>query len=65
MPKTINAVEKAYNPTVASYMVHEREITTLYKDWKHRNNSAQHLASTKQIIIKFYNIASHSYYTNM
>ena len=32
--------KKAYNPTVASYMVHEREITTLYKDWKHRNNSA-------------------------
>ena len=23
-------LKKAYNPTVASYMVHEREITTLY-----------------------------------
>ena len=41
MPKTIDAVEKAYNPAVeGALLALEGEITTLFKDWKHRNSSA-------------------------
>ena len=59
--------KKAYNPTVVSYMVHEsrRNNHALQRLEAQKQQCITLIASTKQIIIKFYNIASHSYYTNM